>query len=314
MLDSFLSLFQTNYTPQVIWAGWSAIALSYIVILVLERINPAQRGQAPRAVWTNVWITTLYLLIVPAANFFPGQLANAAVHWLGGPWLDLNFEKFTQSQSILVQYLVLVPLTLVPVLVYDFFYYWFHRLQHSYSWTWEQHKLHHTDEAVNVSTSLRHHWSEEAIRSVLIIIPMSAIVHITPVQAGVITMLVGQWGYLIHMNSRVHLGPFTEVFVGPQVHRIHHSVETKHYNKNFAAFFPIWDIMFGTYYKPVRDEFPATGVVGCPSNPSIREVLFGPFMAWWRMGSKKYKRASLPPLADEIVKIAPGAQLERAAD
>jgi hypothetical protein len=39
--------------------------------------------------------------------------------------------------------------------------------------------------------------------------------------------------------------------------------------KNFVAFFPIWDILFGTYYHPARDEFPPTGVEG------EKEIQFG---------------------------------------
>ena len=32
------------------------------------------------------------------------------------------------------------------------------------------------------------------------------------------------------------------------------------YDKNFAAFFPVIDILFGTYYRPRRDEYPRTGI------------------------------------------------------
>jgi len=50
------------------------------------------------------------------------------------------------------------------------------------------------------------------------------------------------------------------VLVTPQVHRIHHSVERQHQDKNFADALPIFDIVFGTYVKPTRDEFPTTGL------------------------------------------------------
>ena len=114
---------------------------------------------------------------------------------------------------------------------------------------------------MNVTTSLRHHWTEEGFRSILIAVPMGILFNITPVEAGIVTMFTGQWGYLIHANIRLPLGPFSTVLLGPQAHRIHHSIEPQHKDRNFAAFFPIWDILFRTFYFPKRDEFPDTGIV-----------------------------------------------------
>jgi hypothetical protein len=44
------------------------------------------------------------------------------------------------------------------------------------------------------------------------------------------------------------------ILVTPPVHRIHHSVNAKHYNRNFADALPIFDIVFGTFHRPVREE------------------------------------------------------------
>jgi len=64
------------------------------------------------------------------------------------------------------------------------------------------------------------------------------------------------------------------------VHRIHHSVDAKHYNWNFADALQIFDIVFGTYHRPGREEFPATGLG--PDFPAPRSLLsaqFGPLAA-----------------------------------
>jgi sterol desaturase/sphingolipid hydroxylase (fatty acid hydroxylase superfamily) len=50
------------------------------------------------------------------------------------------------------------------------------------------------------------------------------------------------------------------VLNGPQYHRIHHSASPEHFDRNFAAFFPIFDFMFGTSHRPMPDEFPSTGL------------------------------------------------------
>jgi sterol desaturase/sphingolipid hydroxylase (fatty acid hydroxylase superfamily) len=46
----------------------------------------------------------------------------------------------------------------------------------------------------------------------------------------------------------------------PQVHRIHHSVNAEHHNRNFADVLPIFDIVFGTYHRPIGEERPAAGL------------------------------------------------------
>jgi hypothetical protein len=47
----------------------------------------------------------------------------------------------------------------------------------------------------------------------------------------------------------------------PQYHRIHHSVEPQHLNKNFCRIFPVFDVIFGTAWRPGKDEFPVTGLM-----------------------------------------------------
>jgi sterol desaturase/sphingolipid hydroxylase (fatty acid hydroxylase superfamily) len=68
------------------------------------------------------------------------------------------------------------------------------------------------------------------------------------------------WGFFNHANIRLSLGPLTSIFSGPQWHRLHHAIDPDCRDRNFAAYFPILDIVFGTYRAPRQDEYPATGV------------------------------------------------------
>ena len=112
---------------------------------------------------------------------------------------------------------------------------------------------------------------------------MNALVRMTPTESVLIGTLLGAWGYIIHMNFRLDLGRLSLMLVGPQAHRIHHSILERHRDKNFAAFFPVWDILFGTFYRPKAGEYPPTGVYGVPSDASMKDILFGPFVAWKHM-------------------------------
>jgi sterol desaturase/sphingolipid hydroxylase (fatty acid hydroxylase superfamily) len=266
-MGAVLDWIRATYDPQTIFWGWGAIVLSMVAIHAAEIVLPAQRDQRYRAIGFNVVATAAFLALGPIASFLPGYLVTAAVKALHGPWFQADLPNLL-PESGWSRIGLLIVFAFVPLLVSDFFYYWFHRLQHANRWLWEQHKLHHTDEAVNVTTSLRHHWTENGFRLVFVALPMGATLTITPVEAGIVTMFTSQWGYLIHANIRLPLGPLSGVFLGPQAHRIHHSLEREHLNKNFAAFFPIWDILFGTFHRPRLGEFPDTGVAGEIGRPA----------------------------------------------
>ena len=60
----------------------------------------------------------------------------------------------------------------------------------------------------------------------------------------------------------------------PAYHRRHHSAEPAHYDSNFAALFPIFDVLAGSYHRP--DGYPATGIPDRPA--SAREVLLWPLL------------------------------------
>jgi sterol desaturase/sphingolipid hydroxylase (fatty acid hydroxylase superfamily) len=65
---------------------------------------------------------------------------------------------------------------------------------------------------------------------------------------------------LAHLNTRVSLGRFSLCIQNPQYHRIHHSIEPQHRDKNFCRMLPVFDVIFGTAWKPGKDEFPKTGL------------------------------------------------------
>jgi len=87
----------------------------------------------------------------------------------------------------------------------------------------------------------------------------------------------------VHLNVRVPFGPLTPVIAGPQLHRLHHSLEPGHTDINFSAFFPIWDVLFGTYVRPKPGEWPETGTHDHADLNRLDRALFSPFSDWWRM-------------------------------
>lgn len=94
-------------------------------------------------------MTAYYLKLL--VDKIPGY--KAPIHFKGGA-----FEVFA--------------LSLLALAANDFLYYWFHRLQHSSKWLWAEHELHHSDEHMSVTTSLRHHWLEPVLQPIFVVTPV----------------------------------------------------------------------------------------------------------------------------------------------
>jgi sterol desaturase/sphingolipid hydroxylase (fatty acid hydroxylase superfamily) len=74
----------------------------------------------------------------------------------------------------------------------------------------------------------------------------------------------------IHSSSRIDLGPLRLFLCDNRFHRIHHSVEERHFDKNFGAFTTLWDRLFGTAWFPEKDEWPETGLAEIDQPRSLR--------------------------------------------
>jgi sterol desaturase/sphingolipid hydroxylase (fatty acid hydroxylase superfamily) len=160
-----------------------------------------------------------------------------------------------------------ISAALIYAFVWDFFQYWFHRAEHTFAFLWPVHALHHDEEYVNATTSQRNTVWSGLLHFFLVHIPTIMICGLDLITIYGAIVFFRLYGFFNHANLRLHLGPFTAIISGPQWHRLHHGRDSKLHNQNFAAFFPIFDLVFGTYRHPARDEFPATGLADRPQAP-----------------------------------------------
>jgi sterol desaturase/sphingolipid hydroxylase (fatty acid hydroxylase superfamily) len=265
--------------------GAGVLMLTYLAyyagFLILERFLPAQRGQPFSAIRLNLYYLPFYvlgtaLLLPPTTALVVGQLKAAYPQLFGlipvNSYLDAGLRGFA--------YLA----------IFDFAYYWFHRSQHRFAWLWSQHKLHHSEPALNVTTSLRHHWLEEPLRVFFMTLPMAILFDLTPAFSAGLAFALSFWGFYIHTNLNLHMGALNRVLCSPQLHRLHHSSRPEHQDKNFAAIFPIYDVLFGTYAKPVRGDVPETGLASGERVENVWQANALPFADWAR-GLRITKRA-----------------------
>lgn len=146
------------------------------------------------------------------------------------------------------------------IMGYDLLYYVWHRLQHSVPLLWSVHRKHHSDDTFDCTTYLRQNVLESSLQIVLLGVPFSFLVKAAPealVMAGLTRATLDFW---CHLGAPISMGRMTVVVAGPQLHRHHHARDPRLGDGNFAAFVPLWDVLFGTYVKPEKGCFPETGL------------------------------------------------------
>ena len=165
------------------------------------------------------------------------------------------------------------------ILTLEFFSYWIHRAQHAVPALWAMHSLHHSAESLTIVTGARHYWFENAVLNSLIPF-MPILFKIPPVFITIIPFIYFLPDGCAHLNIRLQLGRFGLILNNPQYHRIHHSVQPEHRDKNFARMLPLFDILFGTVWRPERDEFPATGLSSSEKPGGLVDGLVWPLREW----------------------------------
>jgi len=165
--------------------------------------------------------------------------------------------------------------SLLYLVIWDLLQYWYHRLQHVVPQLWPMHALHHDSEALNASDALRNTLWHHIATTFLVTLPIVAIAGHSVLHPYAAWVFLQGWGFYIHANLRWSHGPLTAVIAGPQWHRLHHARAPQYYNCNFAALFPVIDIVFGTYRAPAPGEFPETGLSDRgQSAGGVREILW----------------------------------------
>jgi sterol desaturase/sphingolipid hydroxylase (fatty acid hydroxylase superfamily) len=157
------------------------------------------------------------------------------------------------------------------LIVSDLGEYLFHRAQHRIPLLWAMHSLHHSDPDMSALTTQRHFWADPLIKKITIWGATSFVIAPTPEIAGA-TAMVSLWNFFVHARLAVAIGRWSWLINTPAYHRRHHSSVPEHYDSNFAALFPIFDVICGSYYRP--DGFPPTGLAKAPR--TLQELIAWP--------------------------------------
>ena len=144
----------------------------------------------------------------------------------------------------------------VVFLLVDLCYYWSHRLSHRVHILWAGHVVHHSSEEYNLTVALRQS-SLHGLFTWAFYMPL-ALLGVPWVMFAVCHGLNLIYQFWIHTREVGRLGPLEGFMNTPSHHRVHHGVNPKYQDKNYAGVFIIWDRMFGTFTP--EEEEPVYGI------------------------------------------------------
>ena len=164
----------------------------------------------------------------------------------------------------------------ITIVLLDFVAWIWHRANHTSSFLWRFHSVHHSDAVFDASTSFRFHPGEILI-SLGVRLSVVTLTGLPLLGLIVFEVVFGFFNLFVHSDIRIPIrleGWMGFLLVTPSLHRLHHSILQWEHDRNYGTIFSCWDRLSKTYvHASVDTEI----VVGLPEQGprslTLREVL-----------------------------------------
>lgn len=304
LIDYLTQPFQISISSRYHAINWIAFLVAGMAVYMLARRRGEKLARTPLAFMfpKQVWLhkSTLVDIKIYVANFFVSlpragirvfstSAVSTGVYMLVHPMLGETGLTLTTGWMI--------ALFLPVALANDLATYINHRLGHEVKLFWPFHKVHHSAEVMTPITLQRKHPVYAFIGTAIHPLTVGPVL-------GLIFAFFGEVGYMkifgvnavyaIFAATGAHLRHshiwinypawLSHIFVSPAMHQIHHSIDPKHYDRNYGEVFAIWDWMFGTIYVPRGKEEITFGVLDdtlterVQPHPTLRHAYVVPFI------------------------------------
>ena len=244
-----------------------------LIYFAIESVIPRTRNSLASTLRSAFYVATSMTINILLFSILLEYFDKDTLH--GFFLLDLT--PLTDSSYLAIRIAGWVIAALAALFIGNVFYYWLHRAQHAIPLLWRFHRVHHSITEMSAVSSY-HHFTDDMLQYFAVGVPTALLLR---VDSGAIPWLVlavvGTYQYFIHSSMNVNIGPLRYVFADNHFHRIHHSREPGHFDKNFGTYTPIWDVLFGTAHFPKKGEWPAVGLEHVPEPKRLRDYLLMPF-------------------------------------
>ena len=234
---------------EFVMANESAVRLTaFFGILVGMALLEAQFPRRERSVSRLVrWPSNIGIVFL-----------NTIVVRLIFPTAAVGVALFVEERQWGILQIVELPLWLAIVLTIvalDLIIYLQHVMVHAVPALWRLHRMHHSDVDIDVTTGARFHPVEIVLSMV---IKFASIVALGAPAVAVILFEVILNGTSMFNHSNVKIPPGLDrvlrlFLVTPDMHRVHHSINSDEANCNFGFNLPWWDRLMETYRDQPRD-------------------------------------------------------------
>jgi sterol desaturase/sphingolipid hydroxylase (fatty acid hydroxylase superfamily) len=250
-----------------------ALGLVFAILTHWSACNPGRPWWRKREIVTDI----LYWFLIPLSTRFVriGLMIMGAAYIYGIHGSDALIKFYDNGFGPLAE-LPLWTQAIVFVVASDFMSYWIHRGYHGAA-LWKYHAVHHSSKDLDWISAARFHPVNLLLGTMLVDVAL--------LLAGIspnIMLWVGPFttahSAFVHANLNWTLGPFRYVLAGPVFHRWHHTALERGGSCNFAGTFPIWDILFGTFYMPKNELPDAYGIDDKEFPTSFGAQLLYPFL------------------------------------
>jgi sterol desaturase/sphingolipid hydroxylase (fatty acid hydroxylase superfamily) len=245
------------------------LAIGCAVLWSFESVLPlyAFRGRRMTHVLPNIGLTVLLLLTNLVLSFAAATAASFAVTHRVGLLFVAELPRWGN--------------VLAGIAALDFFAYVAHVLLHKMPLAWRFHRVHHSEEEVDVTTAFRQHPGESVWR-VLWQLPAIVLFGL-PLWIVIVYLTISAANaQLEHANLRIRepIDRFLRFFVvTPNMHKVHHSRMQHETDSNYANIFSVWDRLFGTYTAHIEFRTLRYGLDDLDerSTKGLRHLLAMPF-------------------------------------
>ncbi len=272
-LTGFHFIFTADYDLQTIWGV--CIGTMAVIYLLIEWLFPYEKRWAMSL---KSFIADFKFVIINSI-FVAGLSAFLALFTIG---LSHNNDGLASDWPMGIQ-------LILCLLIFEVIHYTIHRTMHDSRGyigkvLWHTHAAHHLPPRLYlVMHAVGHPLNGMVIQGFAITFP----IWIMGYSSEAVTMFLiinGMHGLISHFNVDVRMGILNYVFVGPELHRYHHSADVNE-AKNYGATLSILDQLFGTFvYKPgiLPEELGVKASEGFPAYERTFDVLKLPFDAFKR--------------------------------
>lgn len=247
-MSDFLSILSapSNFSTMALLFGLMA-ALAVVEIVAPLRFRD---GSGRPHVLPNLFFTALT---------FATSLAFGAAILVGLAWLEAADLGLLRSYGVGPIWSVAIG-----VLALDFATYVCHVAMHKVPAWWRYHRMHHSDFAVDVTTSFRQHPGETVLRYAFLAAAAFTL-GVSPVAFALYRMLSALTALAEHANVRapVWLDDALSLLVTwPTLHKVHHSREVHETDTNYGNILSTWDRLFFTFTPARRGREVVYGLDG----------------------------------------------------